>query len=313
MRFYGKRWPIALVLLIGFAVTACGPHVPDLTSRPTPAGTAGATGGGGTNAPGPTTGVGTEPSSPSDSEPPGQSTEPTDETETASPTDSDSVTPTPTLTPTPTPTLTPTPTPTPSPTVVEVPTIKCTPDVPASPAIQVTAESFSLAPNESPPDTLDLSLTVPQKCAVGLGKPPETAACLFVWLEFRLAGQGITAVRVGIQSGSLTADAGLHEEKTLEAGPETKLAEVRTNIRTTDLGATHEVTFNADPNNAIEETDEKNNSVTVKLSLPARETLPASAVCPTETTATPQVGGSTSPAPATETAAVGTETAAAGS
>ena len=178
---------------------------------------------------------------------------------------------------------------------------------------QVTAESFSLAPNESPPDTPDLSLTVPQKCGVGLGNPPETAACLFVWLELRLAGQGISAVRVGIHSGSLTADVGLHADKTLEVGPETKLAEVRTNIRTTDLGATHELTFNADLNNAIEEPDEKNNSVTVKLNLPARETLPASAVCPTETTATPQVGGSTSPAPATETAAVGTETAAAGS
>ncbi|MFP3460965.1 hypothetical protein R5O87_08970 [Arthrobacter globiformis] len=139
---------------------------------------------------------------------------------------------------------------------------------------------------------------------MGLGNPPETTACLFVWLELRILGQGIPAIQVGIHSGSLAGDGGLHQERTLEAAPGMKLAEIHANIRITDLGQTHEVTFIADPNSAVEETDEKNNSTTVKLSLPA--TSSPLSVCPTETTA-PQGGtdGPTAPAPSTETAAAG--------
>jgi hypothetical protein len=155
-------------------------------------------------------------------------------------------------------------------------------------------------------------LDFPKICTVALVNPPETAACLFVAVDLRNQGQGIAAVELAIESKSLAENAGVSEKRKLEVGQEPKLTEIRVNIQRNDLGQTHDVTFMADPQKAIEETDEDNNSITVKLSLPAMETLPASAVCPPETTATPQAGGSTTPAPSTETGAA-TETAAAGS
>ncbi|WP_395403600.1 hypothetical protein ACHMXB_05895 [Arthrobacter sp. UC242_113] len=156
---------------------------------------------------------------------------------------------------------------------------------------------------------------------MGSSNPTETAACLFVWIDLRTQGQGIPSVQVQIESKTLAADAGLNEERHLEASPDLKPAEVRVNIRPTDLGQFHEVTITADPLKSIEEADENNNFVTVKLSLPAIDTLPASAVCPPETTdgkdgstspaaeeeQVPEGGsdGSSSPAPSTETAAAG--------
>ena len=302
MSRYGQRWRIALVLLTLFALVACGPHVPDLRAGSTPVGTAGGNGGGGTGTTGSggTTGTNTEPGSSTGSESPSQSTESTDTTETASPTETGTEPASPSVTDTGTPTETRTSTA--STTPPEISTINCTSDVPASAAAQATEETSPLPPNDVSSEKPDLSLAAPEKCAVGLGNPPETTACLFVWVELRVQGQGIPTIQVGIHSESLAEDGGLHEEKTAEAGPEIKPAEVHANIRITDLGRTHEVTFIADPQNAIEETVEDNNSVTVKLSLPGG-TLPASAVCPPETTATPQAGGSTTPAPATETAA----------
>jgi hypothetical protein len=325
MSRYGKRWRIALVLLVLLALAGCGPRVPDLTTGATPAGTAGGTGGGGTGAPGPTTGPNTEPSSPSGPASSGKATEPSSPsgpassgkatetdvpTGTASPTESGTESPSTTATGTP-PIIVEPPIGNPSPSdsttpPTQIQTINCTSDVPASPATQATGESSSLPPNDSSTEKPDLSLADPQTCAVGVGKPPETAACLFVWVDVRSQGQGIPSVQVEIKSASLAANVGLNEERTLEAAPEPKPTEVRLNIQPGDLGRTHEVTFTADPRGAIEETDENNNAIAVNLNLPTSGTLPVSAGCPGVTPA-PQGGGegSTSPAPSTESAVAG--------
>lgn len=288
MSLHGKRARIALFLLLLFALAGCGPRVPDLTTGATPAGTAGTT----VQPTEPTT----EPASPSDSGSQDQPTETTDATVTDSPTATDTPTPSESTT---------------SPTSSgNIPTIDCTSDVPASSAPQATP-GLSSPPNDTSTEKPDLSVVAPQKCAVGLGSPPETDACLFVWVDLRSQGQGFPWVQLRIESKSLTTDAGLSVERTLEAGPEPKPTELQTNIRPTDLGQTHDVTFTADPENVIEETDENNNATTVTLNLPAREALSPSAVCPAETVSgggpVPEGGpdNPSSPAGYTETAAAG--------
>ncbi|MFJ5696423.1 hypothetical protein ACIP9X_21650 [Arthrobacter sp. NPDC093125] len=130
--------------------------------------------------------------------------------------------------------------------------------------------------------------------------------CLFFYVDLRSDGQEISTVPVKWTSKTLNTDAGLDDGRTMVAGPEPQPTLVRVNVRPSDFGREHELTVMADPEMAFEEPDEHNNSVTVILSLPARDTVDPVLACPPEPTSTPTAqggsGGTTPPGDPTDPA-----------
>ncbi|RAM38655.1 CARDB domain-containing protein [Arthrobacter globiformis] len=275
MSRYGKRWRIALVLLVLLALAACGPRVPGLISSAGPVGT-------GQPVPEPKPPDPGEPKPPEPKPDPGEPKPPEPKPDPGEPKPPE---------PKPDPGEPKPPEPKPDPGEPKPPNpgpkpdpIVCQPYAPSSTQPQESTPQQTQTPTDAPQVKPDLTVAVPQSCTVARANPHETSACLFLAVDLRNQGQGVQSVGVLIESTSLAANAGLNEKKTLDALPEPKPTEIRVNIQPADFGQTHEVRFTADPQHAIEEVNEENNSVAVKLALPAIDTLPASAVCPPETT-----------------------------
>lgn len=137
----------------------------------------------------------------------------------------------------------------------------------------------------------------------------EPADCLFFPVNLRSDGQEVASVPVRVTSQTLTSDGGLDQETTVVLSPEPQITHVKVLLREADFGRNHELTITADPHDSFEETDNENNSITVTLSLPHRDTIDPALACPPDPTeiSVPEGGpdGATPPAPQSDPAALG--------
>lgn len=278
MVVHRKRSFIALILLLLLFIAGCGPPIPGLTA-PTPVATGD----------GPVQPTGQTPTQAPTPQPDTRPTGTTDPTEAPSPTETNSETATPTETPSKTETAT-TTTP---PVIVEVAPIECTPGAPAASQPQASTTAPAQSPTDVAPAKPDFAVVAPQKCTVALGNPSDTFDCLFVPVDLGVQSSDIASVTVRLTSKTLATEAGLSVDENMMTSPEPKVTELRVKVRPADWGQTHELTITADPEKIIEEADENNNSVAVKVALPSRDNVDPNRTCP-ESTPVPE-GGSSGP------------------
>ncbi|MBT2552014.1 hypothetical protein J7I89_02980 [Arthrobacter sp. ISL-5] len=88
---------------------------------------------------------------------------------------------------------------------------------------------------------------------------------------------------------SLRSDTGLSREVNLAATTESKPETVRVNVGASDFERVHTFTITADPKGTIPEVNESNNSVEVKVALPARNAVIQGEPCAAQLSA--PVGG----------------------
>lgn len=286
-----KRVCISLLLLLMFALAGCGPPVPGYTvsAFPTPTPTGGATGGTGTGPPG-------EPS-PDDSKTSAPSTSPGSTT--ASPTTSDPTPPSPTST-------------SPSPTTTSASPTTTQPHVPCSAEILTPAAITSAVPTQaaltpeiatttSPqtpsaattqsPDIFqtlaDFTVAAASECSVAPGVADNAPDCLLISVDLR--NDGADTPEAASVLVSLQSDTGLSRDVSLAATTESKPQTVRINIGPSAFERVHTFTIKADPKGTIPEINEGNNSVEVKVALPARGAVIQGEPCAAEGSA-PQGG-----------------------
>ncbi|WP_368783935.1 CARDB domain-containing protein [Arthrobacter sp. ZGTC131] len=267
-----------------FALAGCGPPVPGYTvsAFPTPTPTGRATGGTGTGPPG-------EPS--------------TDDSKTSAPSTSPGSTTASPTTPDPTPSS---PTSTSASPTTTQPHVPCSAEIitPAAitsavptqaaltPEIATTTspQTPSTATTQSPdivPALADFTVAAVSECSVAPGVAENAPDCLLISVDLR--NEGADTPEAASVLVSLRSDTGLNRDVSLAATTESKPQTVRVNVGPSAFERVHTFTIKADPTGTIPEVNEGNNSVEVKVALPARGAVIQGEPCAAEGSA--PVGG----------------------
>lgn len=251
-----RKWTcLPSLLLLLFALVACGPPLQPYTAQPfpTPMPTGGGTGGSGTGQTGPPSTSGqSETSSPAETTD-GTGSHP-GQTDTASPSETG------------------TPTATPTTSAAEAP-IECAqyrlPSESASPPESTQAADSSQTP--------DLVVNV-AACSVARVEPSEFAGCLFVSVQLQDQIDGAAPLPPVLVT--LTSDTGLQGQGHLSPDREPEFNQIRVDLHADHFNREHLLTIKVDPDGEVSESDENNNSVDVKINVPSEDKFETS--CPAE-------------------------------